>query len=626
MSIQSRLNDAMTALMRTDAAVDANTGAAISNAISGLGGIRDAGAMARPDVSRSYLTEEELVALMRGTVYRRVVELKPRWATQKGWAITDDTDDERPLFDELRRLKVRRAVRRADIWGRALGESRILLVTEDGADWSESLIPENVRAVKGLQVLDRREFSPHSYNGDLGAGELGEPQLYHVTPQRPGVGRIGAVHRTRLLRFYGDDLPPSEIGYNSTAYSSWGADAIGQMLWDGIRNLSQTGAGGAKIAQELSIAVFKFASARSKSGGDERSDFLSKLSNLVKMKSLVNAIFLGKDDDFQRVATTPSGFKDLSEHAKMELGLLTGYPLVLLLGEAPGGLNTDGDSWKANWFADVLAHQEDRYREPLEFLVRCLYAANGGIPDEWSVDFTPLGELTKLELAELRERHTRADSDLLLAGALTQDEVRSRYTQPGGFRDELQLQERPATRTDARPAQSTCIMLPLPATAVERLAELWEAAGEIGQLDVDGEPHMTALYLGDVADEDLEEVIAVLEEVAAVTPPLRVHPRGVDVFDADPAPVVLGVESWGAGDLRGALLQRLAHLVSQRQHDRYRPHVTIGYAAELSLEDRGTLLDLEVPDEAITLGTIGVWRGGELVGAWALSGRSDEVE
>jgi phage-related protein (TIGR01555 family) len=478
---------------RADADGD-ESGAAIYNAVSNLGSNRDSGALARPNTQRLYLEHDELVTMLRGTVYRRLVELHPKWATTKGWELTDDTDDEKPLFAAMRRLNVVQNFRRADTWGRALGESRILMVTSDPAELHEPLDPSKVTKLHRLEILDSREFSPLAYNTDPEVGTIGEPSLYNVHPRRVGVAvGVKVVHASRLLRFYGDDLPPSEIGFNSTGYSSWGADAIGQTIWDGIRNLSQTGAGGARLAQELSIAVFKVDHS-SKSAGDDRTAFLAKIRALSFMKSISNAVWLKPNEGFERVAANPSGFKDLSQHAERELTLLMGAPMVLLYGETPSGLNTDGESWQRMWGADVASHQEDRYRDPLERLVEILYySEHGRLPKTWDLQFNPLGELSAKELAEIRLIHSQADDIAILQGSLSVEDVRGRYSQPGGYQSELQpVEERPETEepTAADPEDE------------EAARKMVEEALAGGKPALGGEPE------GSVADPEEEKVSA----------------------------------------------------------------------------------------------------------------------
>ncbi len=444
----STIRDRLRGLLeRTDASTTANaqgstrTAAAMLNSLSGVGTVKDSGASAKPNTSRDYLTDDELIAMLRGTVYRRIVEIYPSDATLKGWALMDDTEDTDPLADEQRRLGVVAAVRQADTWARALGESMIWLVTDDPGELDEPLDPSTVRRVHALQVLDAREFQVAEYQNDPKLPGLGLPSAYWLSPRRPGTtANIGQkVHASRLLRFFGHDLPPSERGYANTGYNSASyGDAVGQVLWDALRNVSMVSAGGARLAQELTIGVFKFANAAGKSAGDDRSSFLSRLSALNQMKSIAQAVFLGPSDDFQRLGSNASGFKDLSEDARLMLALVSEIPMARLFGEAPAGLSTDGASWQANWHGRIGAYQEERYREPLEFLYRCLYNADRNSEPAWKLVFNPLGEMTKAEIAAARLAHTQADSLAIVDGVLTPERIaRSRYSE-GTFGFEIQ--------------------------------------------------------------------------------------------------------------------------------------------------------------------------------------------
>lgn len=732
--------------VRTDAvgqhgAVQAASGAAVANPLSGLGGLRDSGAAARPNTQRQFLTDEELIALLRGGIYRRIVTLKPLWATAREWHVTDDTPEERPLDAELRRLKVRRTFRRADIWARALGESRVMLITDDPAALDEPLEPERVRKLHRLEVLDRREFTPVEFNTDPNAGPVGEPTLYHVHPRRAGVARGGyLVHASRLLRFYGDDLPPSEEGWT---WPHWGADAVGQTLWDGIRNLAMMGAGGARIAQELSVAVFQVHPA--KQAGDQREGFLARLTTLNMMKSIANAVLLYEGEDYRRVPANPSGFRDLSEHAERQLATMTGTPLALLVGLAPGGLNTDGESWQVMWFKDVAAYREDRYRDPLETIVELLYwSERGAVPDQWDIEFLPLGELSEKEKAEIRMIHTQADVQAIMEGILSPHEARSRYTQPGGFQTELQPVdeivpsagtpgglgvappeveeevrrlieggpveeaqevaptgeapvEQPAvapgtpsgeagpSTPEAAPtlngAQIQAVLslldavaagLHAPATVVEMVTfvgvdrptaerlvstvkprppepgpspahtdafrgdAIDPATGvcvlvpapeprlsvPVG-LERRDPPHVTVLYVGrDLDDEAVAEVVQAATEAAREMETNTLREGRVVAFPPGEhgVPVVVEFDAWPLHHVYDRLLRSLAHVVTAKQHARFRPHLTLGYAPSLTSEQLAQLMEVDASEVRVPIVALEVRRGGELVATIPVGG------
>jgi 2'-5' RNA ligase len=397
-----------------------------------------------------------------------------------------------------------------------------------------------------------------------------------------------------------------------------------------------------------------------KSGGDQGAEFISKLKSLNMMKSIANAVFLTTDEAFERVAAAPTGYGELSEAARMELALLAGTPMALLYGEAPSGLNTDGASWQASWHATCAAHQEERYREPLERLIEVLYyAEQGGLPEEWALQFNPLGQPSEKEKADIRLVHTQADAVAVQEGILTAEEARGRYTNAGGFSFDLQPvkaaeiaspvatdpEQEEAARKIAEEAlaargndagagradatDGACwIGIPLPESA--RAA--WTAAREAvqqatGPLDEIGDdPHVTVLYMGQVAPEALAEVEAVVREVAASTGPAELGAEVVTLFPSgkDGTPVVMGVRhAWTIESVQAQLLARLAHLVSQKQHVPYRPHVTLGYAPTLTAEQQAAAMEVEAPKVEWTAARLEVRHGACVVAMVPLTGRAD---
>lgn len=403
------------------------SGASILNALSGVGDVRDSGAIARPNVDRQYLTTSELVTMLRGGIYRRVCMLHPWEGTRKGITLQDDTDEALPLATPMRDLKVLSRVRQASFLARALSESRIWLVVDDGQPQHKPLRIDRVRKVLGLHVLDVEEFSPERYQGNpRTASQLGWPETYHVHPTRPGVdsGISKTVHHTRLLPFIGDELPPSYYGTGGGPGYGF-ADAVGQTIWDSLRNLSQTSQAGARLAQELSVFVLYMQDMPGRDS-EKRSLFRAALRTLMQVKSVSNGLVLGPNDRAERLTATASGFKDLSEDGWQHLQAVTGIPAPLLRMSTPGGLNTDGQSWQTGWYGSTVpAFQDEHLRDPLEIIIQCLYMATlGAIPETWSLTFNPLQEPTPIERAQVYFNVLQADRIALEEGGVTRDQWR----------------------------------------------------------------------------------------------------------------------------------------------------------------------------------------------------------
>jgi len=380
-------------------------GSGMRNPLSGLGLASDMATQGRPNMWRVPLSLDELDVAYQTGIYGRIVDVLPNYATRK-WVQLDGEGSQR-VGDRLAELKAQARFRDADRWGQCHGESRILIVTDDPMPKAAPLIPRTVRRVKALHVLDAREFSPRSWCADPEDPNWGEVETYNVHPVRPGGTVPRVVHASRLLRFYGHPRAPSARARNEIL--PWGADAVGQRIWDGVRGLAQTAGAGERLALELSVAVFKIGSLMQKAGGDGRDAFTGAVRLMNWTKSVANAILLGPNDEYQRVSANPTGFKDLSEGAQRYLAAVTGRPLVLLFGQSPGGLNSDGDSWWNHWRNTVAQHQEERYRDPLEHLIDLIYYETLDEVPRYTLTFNPLGELTPAEEAQVRLVNAQRD-------------------------------------------------------------------------------------------------------------------------------------------------------------------------------------------------------------------------
>ena len=422
------------------------SGAGITNELSGVGGVQDSGALARPNIYREYLTVQELLALLRSSLYRRICML-PAWeATRKGFTLTDDTEHDAVLAKPMRDLKVLAKVRQAVYLARALSESRIWLVVDDGQTQDKPLRLDKVKKVLGLHVLDVNEFSPATYQTSVKtSADLGWPETYHVHPVRPEVpGHAPIVHHTRLLCFLGDELPPSSYGQGSIVGTGY-ADAVGQTMWDALRNLSQTSAAGARLAQEMSVFVL-YMDGMPQRDSEKRSLFRAALRTLMTVKSVANGLVLGPKDRAERLTANAAGFKDLSEEQWQQLQAITALPTPLLRMSTPGGLNTDGQSWQTGWYGSfVPAFQEQHVRGPVETIAQCLYMQElGRVPDSWELRFSPLQEPTPLERAQVYHLVMQADQIAMEAGLVTLSQVRRSRFSESGFSQEMQ----PATEEE----------------------------------------------------------------------------------------------------------------------------------------------------------------------------------
>src|SRR5690606_30276696 len=159
-----------------------------------------------------------------------------------------------------------------------------------------------------------------------------------------------------------------------------------------------------------------------------------------------------------------------------------------------------------------------------------------------------------------------------------------------------------APRADADDP-GTVVLVPV-ASALWRLARAWVSA----ELEDEPDPHITILYLGRGLDgAAVAEVVAEVRAAAAEIDPHTITSAGVVAFPPGPTgvPVVVEIEGWHLIELHERLPRALAHRITAKQWPRFRPHLTLGYAAEV---DRSALLMPEDERLIIPVGEVVVMR------------------
>lgn len=383
-------------------------GDSVMNQLTGLGSPGDKGAAGRPNLWTRALSHEELGALYANNgMARRIVDLLVTRATRRGWTCPDIGPDEEQRLRSWDRITETMSMARLH------GGAVLLMVTEDDVPsefqsrpwgWLEQPLDlERVGRLHALQVFDAMEASPVRWETDVTQPGFRLPSMWHLAAE----GFSARVHASRVVHFRGNRRPPSEIRAARRGANRMPDDSVLQVVWDEIHRLTATMQGGAVLAQEIRESVLKLKNLSSKQVGDDSGGLLARVNQLAKLKSILHMFIIGEGDEYENRSNPPTGFKELSGEAKSMLAAVSDYPEMVLFGDSPSGLNTDGESsWQG--FRQQVSDYQERNRYLLDQLYTVVYAAqdgptNGQIPDEWAVEFLPLDEPSAKETAELRK-------------------------------------------------------------------------------------------------------------------------------------------------------------------------------------------------------------------------------
>lgn len=405
-----------------------------ANPLSNLGNqTNDKGQVARP-VERVNLDATELTWAYRYIgVVRRGVNLKADDACRRGWRVRvkDEADD--PLADEWRDLQVRTKVRDALRWARLYGGAIIVMITDDVPELQDLATPlEDGATILNLIVLDWWEATGSEWDRDPVSRNFGKPEFWSISPT--GSNLAGSmVHHSRVLYVPGNAMPPhlreARGGYD---------ESVIEAGWSEVRDYEQVRAGGAVIVQEMKQAVLRVHGLAEAMLADEGPAMIkAKMRAFDVSRGLLGTAVIDVRDEFSHHDQSVTGYAELHSAARVSLAAAWGYPQALLFGDAPSGLNTDGESGRSNYRDDVAGIQEDVLLPVLERLAEVCFASKGETMDERSIEFHPLTEPTDKEQAEVELLHAQADALRVNSQVLPPEHIARSRHKPTGYQSTL---------------------------------------------------------------------------------------------------------------------------------------------------------------------------------------------
>jgi phage-related protein (TIGR01555 family) len=358
-------------------------------------------------------------------------------------------------------LDVLNKVRQALYFSRAYGGGAILVGANDGEmDWSKPLREDRIQSIDYLNVLEPRELLPVFYYGDPRAPKYGEPMIYQlnrimIAGEVPADQAYLRIHESRLIRFDGIRVGRRQI----VANAGWG-DSIFTRVIQVTQDFQNVWQGAALIMSDFGQAVLKIKGLAEMVAKNGKNAVQARAQAVSLSRSVANMVLLDSEEEFSRMPTPMSGFPEMLDRFCNRLAAALKTPVTILMGQAPAGLNATGQS-DLEWFSNqVRAEQQRHLRRPMERLIKLLFLDKAGVtrglePNNWSVNFPSLKQMSDLEKAEIRLKTSQADASDVQNDILLPAEVaKSRY---GGDEYSTETQVDLELREQTRKAASTGI-------------------------------------------------------------------------------------------------------------------------------------------------------------------------
>lgn len=379
------------------------------------------------------LSDEELSTLYRASpLHRRAVDLLPDECFRAGWEVRvpGDAALAQRINSQLADLKAQARLYEGYQKARKHGGGLVVVGTRDTSGRpADMLRPETVASVEWLNAYSSREAWARDYYGDMGARDYGEVASYQVSPLFGGWrGGWDVVHASRTLRFDGVPLDREE----RQAQQGWG-DSVLQAVHEAIRDWADGYGGAAHLLQDSSQGVYKLKELTKLLLANRQDVVEQRMALFDFYKSNQRALLLGEEDEYTRVETSFTGVDGILMRLDFQLSACLGFPVTILLGQAPAGLNATGSADLETFRAAAAAAQMKFIRPELERLVKLLFLAKRGPseghePPHWGIHFRPLSQPSTKETADTRLVHAQTDEIRIRSGVITAAVAATRLT------------------------------------------------------------------------------------------------------------------------------------------------------------------------------------------------------
>lgn len=352
---------------------------------------------------------------------------------------TSTSDDNRQIAEavmaKLEELEATDRIIEALQYMRAYGGAGILVGADDGqTDLTQPLKLESVKRVGWLNVLTPRELYPVSYYNDPQGPKYGQPEIFRIQPEtipasaaykplpRSATSYV-EVHETRLLIFKG----PIVSRTMQRSLNGWG-DSVFVRVQQVIADFQQSFSAVGILTSDFAQAVFKIKGLAELIQANDTSAITARATAVDMSRSVARAVIIDAEEDFERKSTPVTGLPDLLQQLWRRVAAAGNMPMSRLNGEQPGGLNPNSAGEERGWY-DWLKGEQRRHVKPiLTKLVRMIFCAKegptkGNEPDNWSIAFNPLWQLSDTEKAEIRLKTAQTDIAYIGAGVYSAEEV-----------------------------------------------------------------------------------------------------------------------------------------------------------------------------------------------------------
>lgn len=374
----------------------------LRNAITGQGTSRDPRTASHYAQCRA-LTQPEIEAAYRGSgLLKKIIQIPPLDMVRE-WREWNGLDDDQAalVWDEEKRLGLREKCKLAETL-RGLGGGAFILGLP-GLPNEPAPTTISTRGLSYINVVSRWHLTFSAIQDDARLPGYGEPVMWRM---QTATGQVD-VHPSRVVAFRADTSASLISATTDIADAFWGESRLAQVL-DAVKDSDTARASFAALmhkARLTRVGIPKLMELVSTQDGETALN--GRLQTMALAESMYNIALFdsgdGKDSASETITDVSynfAGAKDIINAYGEFACAISDIPATRLLGRAPEGMNSSGDSQQADWGKLIMARQNLELAPCLDRVdAFMLPSAIGSAPENASYAFAPLDVETEKDRA-----------------------------------------------------------------------------------------------------------------------------------------------------------------------------------------------------------------------------------
>ena len=366
---------------------------------------------------KSWTDQTQIDAAYRTSIFRKAIDIVPGDMVReyRSWKGADE-DQITAIENEDRRLGIRQKIREAMILARKDGNS-VMLIGAGGSAASALNIEDIGRAgLKYVTVLTKNDIFPRERDRDPISPTFDQPTYWELKNEA-----LTRVHPTRVIKFTGNPVR------ESFTWDGWGGESLFSVMERAVTNNDQIAGAIAALVDEAKVDVIKLKNLMANlSTADGENLLVRRFSAVNTLKSIVNAMVIDGDDEYEQKTITFQGLTDIQNNAMTIVAGMADIPVTRLWGRSAAGMNATGEGDLRNYYDGIRAAQTidiGPLIAPIDELM--IRSALGSRPPEIFYEWNPLYQLSEKEAADIEKifadtSKVYADAALIPDTALTE--------------------------------------------------------------------------------------------------------------------------------------------------------------------------------------------------------------